>query len=47
MKTDYNAIGKWLAVVACIVMGGVLVLNNKADQASGFALGAVLLVIFA
>lgn len=47
MSDNIEAIGKWLAVTACIVMGGLCILSGKPDYASGFATGAVALVVLA
>lgn len=45
MKTrDFEAIGKWIAVTACIVVAGVLVFHGKGKEASGFVWGAIALV---
>lgn len=45
MSDNLESLGKWIAVTACIVMGGVCMITNHPKDASGFVLGAVVLVV--
>lgn len=42
-RIDFDSLGKWLAITACIVMAGILELHGKHEATGGFVTAAIVI----